>query len=96
MKTTELITFLKANDVTKDQGYNLLIEDLYDCPIITPNSISGDVSQQLISFYMYQIQEVLLPVIAELRQELKQVQHAGQTFKDELDAQDLTAGKTNA
>ena len=88
MKTTELIKFLETNDVTKDQGYNLLIEDIYDCSIITPESLGGEVPQQLIRFFMYQIEEVLLPVIANLRQELKQVPHVGQIFKDELESRD--------
>jgi hypothetical protein len=88
MKTTELIEFLKSQPFTRDQAYNLLINDLYDCPIVTPESVSGKVPQQLIRFFMYQIQEVLLPVISDLKQIEEQVHHAGQVFKDELDARD--------
>lgn len=105
MKTTELIEFLKTNNVTKDQGYNLLIEDLWKIGIVTTPAfedqpeeshpvteadIARPEAQAVIAFFMYQIEEVLLPVIADLRQELAQVQHAGQVFKDELDTRDAS------
>ena len=35
MKTTELIELLKTQDVTKDQGYNLLISDLWNIGVVT-------------------------------------------------------------
>jgi hypothetical protein len=88
MNTTELIEFLKHNDVTEDQLYNLLTGDLYTCPKITPESIDNPVAQQLIVFFMYQIQAVIFPVIRDLRTVLAQVQTAGQIFKDELDKRD--------
>lgn len=105
MKTTELIKFLETNDVTKDQGYNLLIADLWNIGIVTKPAFEDQPgeshivtvedmerpeAQAVIAFFMYQIQEVLLPVIANLRQELTQVQHAGQIFKDELDQRDAS------
>jgi hypothetical protein len=90
MKTTELIELLKTQDVTKDQGYTLLIEDLEEATKFTAGSVADPMPQQLTRFFIYQIQEVLLPVIANLRQELKQVQRAGQIFKDELDQRDAS------
>ena len=69
MKTTELVDFLQHNDVTKDQGYNLVIEDIWDA--VTEEQIAEPGAQKLVSFFMYQIQEVLLPVIAGLRAEQK-------------------------
>jgi hypothetical protein len=105
MKTTELIKLLETNDVTKDQGYNLLIADLWNIGIVTKPTFEDQPgeshivtvedmerpeAQAVIAFFMYQIQEVLLPVIANLRQELKQVQRAGQIFKDELDQRDAS------
>jgi hypothetical protein len=70
MKTTELVEFLQHNDVTKDQGYNLVIEDIWDA--VTEEQIAEPAAQRLVSFFMYQIQEVLLPVIAGLRAEQKE------------------------
>ena len=93
MKTAELIEFLKNNDVTDDQLYNLLIEDFYDCPLITPESVDNPVTQQVIRFFMYKIQDVLLPVIRDLRTVHAQVEHAGQVFKDQLDEEDEQNGK---
>ena len=105
MKTTELIELLKTQDVTKDQGYNLLISDLWNIGVVTKPAFENQPeeshtiaeadmerpeAQAVIAFFMYQIQEVLLPVIADLRQELKQVQHAGKIFKDELDQRDAS------
>jgi hypothetical protein len=105
MKTTELIKLLETNDVTTDQGYNLLIADLWNIEIltkppfedqpgeshiVTEADMASPEAQAVIMFFMYQIQEVLLPVIANLRRELRQVQHAGQIFKDELDQRDAS------
>lgn len=88
MKTTEAIEIFKTRDVADDQGYNILIENLYDCEGISPESIANPVAQQLIRFYMYQIQSVLFPVIRDLRTLNAQMRRGGQIFKDELDAQD--------
>jgi hypothetical protein len=88
MKTSELIEFLKTNDVTEDQLYNLMIEDLFDCPIITPESIDNPVAQQLIRFFMYQIQSVAFPVIRDLRTVLSQVERGVQPLKSETGEQE--------
>lgn len=86
MKTTEAIEFFKTHDVTDAQGYNILIEDLWDMNLcdkapngpedgiyhkITEADVAQPVAQALIQFFMYQIQAVMFPVIRELRKEVK-------------------------
>lgn len=92
MKTTELIEFLKHNDVTEDQLYNMLIADLGLATQNASGSIADPMPQRLISFFMYEIQAVVFPVIRDLRTVLYQTKEAGQLFKDELDRRDLAGG----
>lgn len=78
MKTTEKINFFADNEFTDDQGYNLLIEDLWNIRIVTKQAFEDQpqeahivtvadmtqpVAQALVQFFMYQIQEVLFPAI---------------------------------
>ena len=82
MKTSEAIEFFKTHDVTDDQGYNILIEDLWSIGVVTKPAFENQpqeahvvnvadmakpVAQALIAFFMYQTQSVMLPVIRELR-----------------------------
>ena len=86
MKTSEAIEFFKTHDVSDDQGYNILIEDLWNIGVVTKPAfedqaqeahvinvadMSQPVAQALIQFFMYQIQAVLFPVIRDLRSETK-------------------------
>lgn len=91
MKTTELIEFLKHNDVTEDQLYNLLIEDIESATQNTVGSIADPMPQRLIWFFMYEIRDVVFPVIGDLRTVLAQTERAGQIFKNELDRRDRPA-----
>jgi hypothetical protein len=83
MKTTDAIEFFKTQDVTDTQGYNILIEDLWNIGVITKptfedqpqeahtiteEDMAQPVAQSLIQYFMYQIQEVLFPVIRDLRE----------------------------
>jgi hypothetical protein len=88
MKTTELIELLKTRDVTKDQLYNLLIEDLETVTQQTRGSIADPMPQEIVRFFRYQIEDVVFPVIRDLRVVLSQVQRGGEIFKEELDEQD--------
>jgi hypothetical protein len=63
--TTELIEFLSKNPVTDDQGYNLIIGDIYEC--VTEKEIAEPAAQKLVGYFMYKIQSVLLPVIRNLQ-----------------------------
>jgi hypothetical protein len=78
MKTSELIQFFADKEFTDDQGYNLLIADIWsigiqtkepfkDQPgeshVITEQDMDQPVAQALIGFFMYQIQQVLFPAI---------------------------------
>lgn len=65
MKTTELIDFLTKNSVTDEQGYNLIIEDIYEC--VTEQEIAEPAAQKLVGYFMYKVQQVLLPVIRSLQ-----------------------------
>lgn len=88
MKTSELVELLKTHDVTEVQLYNLLTEDLGMAVDGKSGSIADPVPQELIRFFIYQIQSVIFPVIRDLRKVLGQVQRGGQVFKDELDKGD--------
>jgi hypothetical protein len=61
MKTTELIEFLATEPFTKDQAYNLIIADIYEC--VTEDEIATPEAQKLVGYFMYKIQEVCLPAI---------------------------------
>ena len=90
MTSRELIDFFKTNDILPDQGCNWCIENGFPDEM-KPEFLALDAAQRLSRLLIYQITEVLFPVIIELRQELKQVERAGQIFKDQLDARDLQA-----
>jgi hypothetical protein len=59
VKTSELIEFFKTQPFTDDQGYNLLIGDLYE---FVPVEQVAD-AQRLVSYFMYKIQAVCFPAI---------------------------------
>ena len=78
MKTSELIQFFAACEFTDEQGYNLLINDIWqmgvqtkmpDGPqpgeshVVTEEDMAQPIAQALIGFFMYQIQQVLFPAI---------------------------------
>jgi hypothetical protein len=103
MKTSEAIKLFETQDVTDEQGYNILIEDLWNIGVVTKPAFEDQagehrtvtvadmaqpIAQALIQFFMYQIQAVMLPVIRDLRALNAQIEHAGQVFKDELDEKD--------
>lgn len=61
MKTTELIEFLGTHPFTKDQAYNLIVNDLFE--FVPQEAIESEGGQRLIAYFMYKIQEVCLPAI---------------------------------
>ena len=63
MKTTELIEFLKSQDFTDTQAYNLIINDLFE--FVPEEQIEQ--AQRLVAYFMYKIQAVCLPAIRELK-----------------------------
>jgi hypothetical protein len=65
MKTSGLIEFLKTHHFTRDQAYNLVISDIYEA--VTEDEIAKPEAQKLVSYFMYKIQEVLLPTIEALK-----------------------------
>jgi len=82
MKTTEAINFFADKDFTDIQGYNILIEDIWQIGVvdkepsgpeegvshtITESDMEQPVAQALIGFFMYQIQSVLFPAIRVAR-----------------------------
>lgn len=93
MRTTELIEFLKHNDVTEDRLYNLLTADLESATQNTAGSLADPMPQRLLWFFQYEITAVVFPVIRDLRTVLCQTEQAGQIFKDELDRRDLSGGE---
>ena len=62
MNTSELIEFLKTQPFTDDQGYNLLIGDLFE--FVPEEQIVG--AQRLVAYFMYKIQAVCFPAIRDL------------------------------
>jgi hypothetical protein len=88
MKTTELIELLKTHDVTANQLYTLLTEDLNDATRTASGSLEDEMPQQVLRFFVYQIQSVMFPVISDLRTLNKQLHRGGEVFKAELDSQD--------
>jgi hypothetical protein len=78
MKTTDAINFFADKDFTDDQGYNILIEDLWSIlvfedkqeevsHVITEADMERPEVQAVIGFFMYQIQQVLFPAIRVAR-----------------------------
>ena len=65
MKTSELIDFLKTQPFTKDQAYNLIVNDLFEAA--TEEEVAQPAAQKVIGYFMYKIQEVLLPAIEQLK-----------------------------
>lgn len=65
MKTSELIEFLKTQPFTKEQAYNLIVNDIYEA--VTEDEIAKPEAQKLVGYFMYKIQEVLLPTIEALK-----------------------------
>ena len=63
MDTRELIAFLKTQEFTDTQAYNLLVADLFDAVPM----VEIERSQPVIRFFEYKIREVLLPVIRGLK-----------------------------
>lgn len=70
MQTTEAIKLITESKTDPVVLYNLLIEDLYQDPRITEQTIAEPVAQALVAFYMYQIQSVLQPAISKLQDQL--------------------------
>ena len=82
MKTSEAIKFFSDGDFTDDQGYNILISDLWEMNVvdkptfedqeqvthrITTDDVDKPNAQAIIKFFMYQIQDVLFPAIRVAR-----------------------------
>lgn len=88
MKTTELIELLKTQDVTANWLYDLLTEDLNDATKTAVGSLDDEMPQQILRFFVYQIQSVVFPVISDLRTLSEQLKRGGEVFKAELDSQD--------
>jgi nucleoid DNA-binding protein len=65
MKTSELIEFLKTQPFTREQAYNLIVNDIFEA--VTEDEIAKHEAQKLVSYFMYKIQEVLLPTIEALK-----------------------------
>jgi hypothetical protein len=61
MKTSELIQFFADKEFTDDQGYNLLVSDLFDA--VPQALIETAAGQRVISYFLYKIQAVLFPAI---------------------------------
>lgn len=85
MKTTEAIKFFSEESFTDNQGYNILIEDLWNMNVVTRPvfeyqeqvshrinlaDMESPVAQSLIKFFMYQIQDVLFPVIRNIKEKV--------------------------
>jgi hypothetical protein len=103
MQTSDAINFFADRDFTDAQGYNILIEDLWNIHVIDKPPFEDQPEQAhvinvadmarpevqaVIRFLEYQIQAVLFPVIRNLLTVNAQVERAGELFKDELDAAD--------
>lgn len=65
MKTSELIELFKTQPFTREQAYNLIVADIYEA--VTEQEIATHEAQKLVAYFMYKIQNVLLPVIEELK-----------------------------
>ena len=61
MKTSELIQFFADEEFADEQGYNLLVNDLYEAvPMEMVETLAG---QRIISYFLYKIQQVMFPAI---------------------------------
>ena len=65
MKTSELIEYLKVKDVSDDQAYAVVTSDL---EAIFPDGLPKE-AEGVAEYYIYKIQNVLIPVIHALRSE---------------------------
>ena len=68
MKTSELIEFYKSQPFTETQGYNLLVDDLYE--EATEEDVSTEAGQKIIQYFFYKVQSVLFPVIQDQKEKI--------------------------
>lgn len=79
MKTTQLIEFFATNPFTDDQGYNLLIADMFET--MTEDEVAKQ--QKMLAYFMYKVQAVLFPVIKQLASELPDQCVPDEVLRDE-------------
>ena len=61
MKTSELIRFFANKEFADEQGYNLLVSDLYDA--VPEEMVITPAGQRVIGYFLYKIQQVMFPAI---------------------------------
>ena len=69
MTTSELVTFLKTQEFTDEQAYNLLVADLYQ--FVELEEVER--SQKLVQYMLYKIQSICFQAIRELKHPMQVV-----------------------
>lgn len=64
MKTSDLIEILKTSDFTDEQGYNLIVNDLFE--MVPQEEIEA--AQRLVAYFRYKIQNVCFPAIRQVKE----------------------------